>query len=280
LNNNNPVLSAFRIANSKAVAGAYVDTTNKIIFCKTFFENGLVAGSFFSCIYNGQLRIHAVLNTETIAFDIEIFELIEKSMETTRLYEGVIWVRTTSKNLISSLGTKFYLTPDSEEFFYYSSEYIMRRSMFNKKFDNNTLTAKPYDETHIDMYLEVLSDSMSFFIPPEDFFLAKSNYLQEFQDYKDKNAFEAFWKDDELVGLYWINGIEVDTMGVSSKFQRSGYGAAILTRAIEVVFQQNSDAEYAMLYCVGWNTKAQNFYKKYSMELKAIHKVPYNEVNR
>ena len=144
-------------------------------------------------------------------------------------------VRTDKKTLTAYLGKHFQLTPDPEEFFYYSSEYVMPRSKFNKVFHGSLLTVSPYEESHIYSYLSVLADSMSFFMPPQDFFLEKPQYLKDFSDLRNKNAFEAFWRNDELVGLYWIDGIEVDTMGVSSSFQRSGYGSAILTRAIEKV---------------------------------------------
>jgi len=67
-------------------------------------------------------------------------------------------------------------------------------------------------------------------------------------------------------------------MGVASDFGRSGYGSQILTRAIEKVFQQNPETEYAMLYAVGWNSKANNFYKKYGMEVKNSYNVPFTGI--
>jgi len=279
MSKNEAILSAFRITGIKTNDFRLTDTTGRILFCKTFYENERVAGSFFSCIYDGKLRIHSDLNIETGIFNNEIAELIRNSMELAGTSSGMIWVRTNKKSLTVYLAEHFELTPDPEEFFYYSSEFIMPRSKFNKAFDCSLLTVKPYEESCIDSYLSVLADSMSFFIPPQDFFLDKPQYLKDFSDLRDKNAFEAFWKDDELVGLYWIDGIEVDTMGVSSSYQRLGYGAAILTKAIGRVFLQNPEAEHALLYCVGWNAKAQNFYRKYGMELKEVYKVPYERVN-
>jgi len=258
----------------------YIDSADRILFCKTFFVNKLIVGSFFSCIYNGKLRIHSILNEETNAFNKEISELVEKSMEKSGISYGMVWVRNANKSLIAYLGNVFVITPDPEQFFYYSTEYIMYQSKFNKKFDSTVLAVKPYEEIHIDKYLHLLNDAMSFFIPPEDFVHQKSHYLKEFLNFKNKNTFEAFWKGDELVGLYWIVGTEVDTMAVSSSFQRSGYGSEILTRAIENVFLQNPETEYALLYAVGWNAKAQNFYKKYGMEINAQYKVPYVEEKR
>ena len=220
-----------------------------------------------------------VFNEDIDSFNDEICNLIQQSMETAGIYHGMIWFRRITHSIISHIGDKYTLIADSEEFYYYSTEYIMRRDRFNKTFDNAALDVKPYEEIHIDKYLNLLNDSMSFFIPPYDFFSEKSRYLKEFMDFKSKNTFEAFWKDGKLVGLYWIVGTEIDTMGVSSEFQRFGYGSMILSRAIETVFQQQPNAEYSLLYCVGWNAKAQNFYKKYGMEVNKQHRVPYNVVN-
>ena len=273
------VLVAFHIVDEKSLNCTNTDkVTDNILICKTFFIGNLV-GSFFSCIYNGQLRIHVVFNEDIDSLNDEISKLIRQSMETAGMNYGTIWFRRTSKNIISYVDDKFILTADSEEFFYYSTEYIMRRDRFNKTLDNAVLEIKPYEENHIDSYLDLLNDSMSFFIPPYDFSSEKEKYLHEFIEYKNKNAFEAFWRDGKLVGLYWIVGTEVDTMGVSSEFQRLGYGSIILTRAIKTIFEQQPDAESAILYCVGWNAKAQRFYKRYGMEINKQHKVPYNVVN-
>jgi len=270
---------AFHIVNKKSPNNAdIIGCIDKILICKTFFIEKLV-GSFFSCIYNGKLRIHVVFNEHVDLFNDEICNLIQESMETAGIYHGMIWFRRATHSIISHVSDKYTLTADSEEFFYYSTEYIMRRNRFNKSFDNTVLDAKPYEEIHIDKYLDLLNDSMSFFIPPHDFYSEKTRYLKEFMELKNKNAFETFWKDEKLVGLYWIAGIEIDTMGVSSEFQRYGYGSMILSRAIEKIFHQQPNAEYAFLYCVGWNAKAQNFYKRYGMEINKQHRVPYNVVN-
>ena len=247
---------------------------DRIIICKTFATTKIV-GSFFSCIYKGQLRLHVVFNEEVTIFNDEIARLINESMVNAGITCGVVWVRAANQSIITFLSEKFALTSDPEQFFYYSTEYVMYQNQFTKTYDRNAINIRPYEEKHIDKYLEMLNDSMSFFIPPQDFVDEKEKYLHEFRQFQEKSAFEAFWKDEILVGLYWIVGTEVDTMGVSSAYQRLGYGSMILTRAIENVFRQNPDAEYAVLYAVGWNAKAQNFYKKYGMKVNAEHKVPY-----
>ena len=278
-NESKNVLVAFNIASGINANSTDIDSvTDKIVICKTFFTDKLV-GSFFSCIYNGKLRIHLIFNEETDLFNSESCELIRHSMEITGNNSGTIWFRKANQSLIEYVKSKFELALTSEEFYYHSTEYIMCKGNFGKKFDCAALEVKPYEETHIDKYLSLLNDAMSFFVPPKDFVAEKAHYLQEFFSYKNKNAFEAFWKDGKLVGLYWLDGKEVDTMCVSSDFQRRGYGSMILTRAIETIFQQHPEAEKALLYCVGWNAKAQNFYKRYGMEMSNQYKVPYNIVN-
>jgi len=253
-----------------------VCSKDRILACKTFYSEKII-GSFFSCVYHGQLRFHVIFYEESNLFDDEIIELVHQSIDDSGMKHGKIWLRASNHSIMNCISDRFDLLFDDEQFFYHSTEYIMRRSSFDKKHDYSVLDVKPYEETHIDKYLELLNDAMSFFIPPHDFISEKEHYLREFNCFKEKNTFEAFWKDGSLVGLYWNVGTEVDTMGVSSKFQRLGYGSMILTRAIEKVFTQNPDAEYAVLYAVGWNAKAQSFYQKYGMKTNGHLKVPYIE---
>jgi len=213
------------------------------------------------------------------AFNEEISGLVKQSMELAGMGQGMIWFMSDNHSIMKYMSDEFILTPDGTKFIYDSTEYIMRKDRFDKTFDDSILEVKPFEEMHIDKYLEVLNDAMSFFIPLHDFVDEKPQYLKEFREYQRQGTFEAFWQDDNLVGLYWNVGNEVDTMGISSEFQRRGYGSLILTRAIEMVFRQNPVAEYAILYCVGWNAKAQNFYKRYGMEINGQHKVPYEDVN-
>ena len=251
---------------------------DKILSCETFYCKNLV-GSFFSCIYNGKLRIHLVFNEDTDSFDEHIFQLITQSMKESNVTKGKIWFSNKNDRLISVIGDIFRMEPDTEKFYYHSTEYIVRRENFNRKYDYTILKSRPYEEKHINAYLELLNDAMSFFIPPEDFIGKKEKYIQDFRKFNKEHTFEAFWKDSKLIGLFWLNGNEIDTMGVASDFQRNGYGSLILTRAVEMVFQQNPDTAYAVLYAVGWNAKAQNFYRKYGMEVNGQYKVPYVDVD-
>ena len=98
------ILVAFHIVD-KAIqnnANTYNNVDNfkdKILICKTFFTEKLV-GSFFSCIYNGKLRIHVIFNDYNDSFNDEISQLIKQSMETAGVYHGMIWFRRIYKSII------------------------------------------------------------------------------------------------------------------------------------------------------------------------------------
>ena len=47
-----------------------------------------------------------------------------------------------------------------------------------------------------------------------------------------------------------------------------------MSHAIQRVFE-TADADFAVLYCVGWNRTAQAFYQKYGMERHTVHHVRY-----
>jgi GNAT superfamily N-acetyltransferase len=106
---------------------------------------------------------------------------------------------------------------------------------------------------------------MTFINPPPKFKENKVHYIKHFAERAEKNSFKTFWKDGDLVGLYWRKNAEIDIMAVAAKQQRKGYGTIILTRAIEMVLE-NTINNYAYLYAVDWNIKGQSFYRKYGME--------------
>ncbi|HCL01389.1 MAG TPA: hypothetical protein DHW61_03075 [Lachnoclostridium phytofermentans] len=230
---------------------------------------------FFSCIYKGKLRIHIVFTEDTDIYNDQIDILIRESVNISGLIDGKIWICNNNYKITEYLLRNYNMTADSEKFFYESYEMFMPRAKFTNQFDSGLLEVRPYQEDYIDDYLLLLSDSMSFKIPPYDYINSKEHFLNEFKLLKEKNTFEAFWMDDKLVGVYWLAGTEIDHLAVAADYQRSGYGAQILTRAIEVVFQ-NPDIDCAWLLVVGWNSKAFNFYKKYGLKVKTMYKVPYN----
>ena len=230
-------------------------------------------GSYFSCIYRGMLRIHIVFNKDNNEYNDEITKLIKETLEQTNISEGKMWISNQNNEIVAHLKKEFRITLDSEPFLYESHELIMPRHKFHYKFDDTTLEIKPYQEEYIDKYLLLLYNAMSFKIPPYNYLLKKVDFMNEFRDMEEKGLFEAFWIKDDLVGLYWISGTEIDHIAVSEQYQHLGYAKQILTRAIEVLFQ-NPDVEYAWLLVVEWNSKAYNFYKKFGMEEKAVYHVP------
>lgn len=240
------------------------------------FSTEEIFGSYFSCIYKGKLRIHVVFSEDSSDFNEEIECLMQETIKRSNISEGKIWISNKNSKIIEYLNKQMIIALDSESFFYESYQLIMPREKFIYKFDKTILDARPYEEEHIDEYLLMLYNSMSFKIPPYNYILEKEKFLTEFRRLREINAFEAFWKNEDLVGLYWLEGTEIDHLAIAEKYQRSGYGKQILTKAMETVFQ-NPEIDYAWLLVVGWNIKAFRFYQKYGMEEKALFHVSYND---
>ena len=95
-NANTPVFVAYNISDGKTpterpgTVSCHIDddvtkaencssAIDRIQICKTFSFDKII-GSFFSCIYQGKLRIHLVFNEESDLFNDEIIELIHRSI--------------------------------------------------------------------------------------------------------------------------------------------------------------------------------------------------------
>lgn len=248
---------------------------DKIIHTQ-LFSTDKVFGSYFSCIFKGKLRIHVVFTEDTIEYKDTIAKLILETVEQTGISEGKIWICNQNSKMIDYLMEQFHIIEDSEPFLYESHEMIMPRDQFHKTFEATNLEIRPYQEEHIDDYLSLLYHSMSFKIPPYNYILEKDSFIQEFRRQQENQTFEAFWIKDDLVGLYWLAGSEIDHIAVAKKYQGLGYGKQILTRAIEIDLR-NPEVDHAWLLVVEWNSKAFHFYKKYGMQERAVYHVPYRD---
>ena len=239
--------------------------TEKQIEAKILGED---QGVFFACMFEGGLRVHIALATDTDEFNEEIAALVRGSLKKASTNTSEMWILNGNRKLIAYLKETFRLHDKRD---YASIEFIMRRENFHPE-KNDTLEIRPYERKRLGKYLWLLDGSMTFSHPRANrrrlrIRLRRKKFDKDFAGMAKKDAFEAFWKDGELVGLYWrkTHVPEVDTLAVADKHQRKGYGAIILTRAIEVIFE-HTDAPYAYLYAVDWNEKGQAFYKKYGME--------------
>ncbi len=247
---------------------------DRIIKIKQFFVDRMY-GSFFSCIYKGKLRMHIVFSEDCADYNSEITDLIHETIVESNLFLGKIWISNYNYQIADHLTKELKIERDSEPFFYESYELTMPKEKFKYKFDSTLLDVRPYEKEHIDDYLSLLTKAMSFKIPPYNYVLEKDKFEKYFNILKEKNTFESFWINDDLVGLYWLEGIEIDHLAVAEQYQHLGYGKQILSRAMENIFQ-NPENDCAILLVVGWNSKAFKFYRKYGMEIKNLHYVPYS----
>jgi len=237
-----------------------VNTENQIE-CKIFGET---EGVFFSGTAYKGLRISISFEADTEAFNEEIAALVRSSLKKANRTDCKIWIRNENRKIIEFLKDEFQIPPDGGSHYYASIEFIMRRENFHRETEPCGLEIRPYEKRRIFTYLNMLAHSMTFDNAPRYRRYVIHN-AKGFAKYAKDNAFEAFWKDGALVGLYWRKNAEIDTLAVAAAHQRKGYGTIILTRAIEMVFR-HTDKDYAYLYAVDWNEKGQSFYRKYGME--------------
>ena len=246
--------------------GVFLETVNteKQIDAHIFHDKE-ATGVYFSCAIYGGVRISIVFNDDIDAYNTDLAMLVETTLQKATSTSCLICVWNKNRRIIEFLKEKFQIKPYIGTHYYASIEFIMRRTNFSVTSENTTLDTLPYEEKHIDKYLMLLDNAMNFSSEPPNYMKNKDEYAKKFVQFAEHNSFESFWKDGELVGLYWRKNAEIDMMAIANSHQRKGYGTAILTRALEIVFK-NTDSDFAYLYAVDWNTKGQSFYKKYGME--------------
>jgi ribosomal protein S18 acetylase RimI-like enzyme len=191
--------------------------------------------------------------------------LIKSSLEKVKLKSAAIWIFNGNYHIIEHIKKTFNTNPDGKHY-YASSEFIMRRENFNKTIDLNDVRILPYEKKNIEQYLVMLDQSFAHINSETMFVKKKEQYIIQFEELNTKNSFESFWKENELIGLYWRKKAEIEMLAVNAKYQRSGYGSLILTYAINKIFM-NREIEYVYLYVVDWNEKGRSFYHNYGMEL-------------
>jgi len=236
------------------------------------FLNEKARSVFFSYTYHGTLRVYITLDEDSDVYNDKISSLLQSSIDKSNCANGLLWVRKKTPTIIACLEDKFHITPSDELFFYESKKFAIHREQFTNKYDDSILEIRPYEDSFLDDCLRLLDESMLFCMPPTFHMDEREHHLEQFRFYRDYLVFETFWKNDELIGFYWNNKEEVDLIAVSPKHQRMGYGSAILTRAIEKIFQ-TTDSDVAWLIASSFNENACLLYAKNGMEVHGEYRL-------
>jgi GNAT superfamily N-acetyltransferase len=238
--------------------------TNTDGFVYKFFDDGDNVGVFVSFPYFDVLRVQISFRDDTESYSDIVSDLLRKSFAESGLKKAFVWIQNENRSIIDGLQNRIEFNKKGRNNSHYASvEYIMPRGHVDKH-AGRMLEIQQYDEDQIDTYLRMLDDSMDFVDSPPAYMQRREDYKKKFSKLQTLDSFEAFWKDEELVGLYWRSEAEIDVLAVTQKWQRKGFGTDILSRAIEVIMNK-TDAPFAYLYCVDWNEKGQSFYEKYGM---------------
>ncbi|SCZ11818.1 GNAT family N-acetyltransferase [Alkaliphilus peptidifermentans] len=157
--------------------------------------------------------------------------------------------------------TDYIFDPDNP---YICQGFIVYRKDFDKKINEYTLIENLFEIGLIRDYCILLNNAFSFQVPSDNL----DDTIKYMHDLSRKryfiDSFKSFWKENELVGFYWLNGNIVDKLVVKPDYQRLGYGTYLLTHAFKSIFL-NNDYEYASLLCMLQNKKGLAFFRKYGL---------------
>ena len=224
-----------------------------------FFDDEENPGIFASMMYFGIFRAFIAFEKDTDKYSKELAEFIcLVKEENPGLSPNVHFIADQTK-LIETMRK----TMNFHESFYASHEFVMDNEHFKGFVNDKNLEIRPFEAHRVGDYALLLDRSMTFVSPPTNFQGDKEGLAERIWE----NAFSSFYKDKELVGLYWLDNdfYTIDIIVVSPDHQRKGYGSIILSHAIDNVLTTQKRHTMAKLYCVDWNEKGYAFYKKYGM---------------
>lgn len=252
--------------------GMFFENVNQHFYRQVFFDSLLSKGVFFSFLFEDKLRVYIAFDSDTDYPLDEIVSLLRDSMSQSGQKPASVWLRNENRKLINGLQKHFMFNPRGINNSHYESvEYYVKKSNFSTEClpgyaEAEEMSIRGYEDGHIDDYLSLLDAAMTFKNPPPTYRQNKVYFKGRFEALQKRNAFEAFWIDNALIGLYWLDGSTLDHLAVSPAYQRKGFGSRILTRAFAMAFR-NPDIDIVKLYCVDWNKQGQAFYKKYGCEI-------------
>jgi len=222
-----------------------------------FFDDGENCGVFASMIYYGIFRVFIAFEKDTDKYSNELAEFINLVKEENSGWSPNVYFIADQTKLIE----KMRQTMKFNSGFYASNEFVMDKENFKGFINDKNLEIKPFETDKIGDYALLLDKAMTF---------ASTNFQGDKKGLAERireNAFSAFYKNNELVGLYWLNNdfYTIDIIAVAPEHQRKGYGSIILSHAIDNVLNVQKSHAMAKLYCVDWNEKGLAFYKKFGM---------------
>lgn len=242
----------------------YRENARSAAVLRVYLVNGRVVGTFCGYEFGGRPRAAIAFVDDAYADVDELAALFREFRAATGDREAALWMR--HDNPYVAVGMTTRLRFDRPP--YASTEYAVRRGRERPFALPDGLSLRPYDDGRIDDYLALLDASMTFAHPTPAYAANRGGWQNNLRGCAKARSFEALWRGDALLGLYWRNDGEIDTMAVAPEHRRLGCGSLLLTRAIERAFAA-TDEPAAYLYCVDWNDKGRIFYRKYGMEARA-----------
>lgn len=155
------------------------------------------------------------------------------------------------------------------------SEYILEE-IVNER-DLEDLKIEKYDPKRAGEYIEIIDSAFN----PLRKKMGKSlNYrkehydesIEKFNNSALKNSLFIFTKDNDIVGICFLDGNVLDTIVISPNFQGNNYGSVILNYMSDYIINVKK-YNTVFLYVVTQNERAHQFYLRNGYKLNAKYRV-------
>lgn len=163
-----------------------------------------------------------------------------------------------------SCGFEFHITADSEKV-KMLKDFTVRQG----------LTVKRYEEEHIIRYLKLLDEAFrkQQIECGEEQDVFSRNHEEKtvwLKGLSENNNFQAFWLENQLVGLYIVNENYLDIIAVHPDYEGKGYGSEILKYCVrDRVYEHEFDEVYLVTYYQ--NRKAQRLYLRNGFKIRGFY---------
>lgn len=243
---------------------SFHETSDSKTISRLIYNSDDHKGLFYACISEGELHI-------AISFEPDIPDALTEDMN--KLIYDIklknrelceVWVAGDNLKLIKNLSDVFNVTPSVSCY-----EMIIPKAQWHMRNSECTdLLCKTYEPEEAYKYAEMLQRSLAHVCCEGEFVDHVEEHSKQWKKINLEGGFNAWYKNNFLVGISIIVENEIDFIAVSEEFQQKGIGQYILNSSLYKIFEQGYD--FAYLYVVSNNTKAIKFYEKNGMKSNAF----------
>lgn len=198
----------------------------------------------------------------------ELLKFIENQLLRFSVQDQDFYVNANNPDLIHFLKSEGFKEWEREH------EMVLEKSQMTPFVSPTNLRCTGYEEVCLAQYLELWAYAFAELRRKANFqpiLWALENpklARKELVEANERGEFFAFWKEETLVGISFLEGNFLDTIAVKTEYQRQGMGSMILSVCLDYVFHQRQ-FDYITLELMDANASARDFYLKQGFQKMA-----------